>query len=187
MSDRDALVRAILEAPDDDAPRLIFADWLEENGWQPEAVQLRFAVANREGVWWRLATAMLQASYPPSGVPVWTPYLVGRGEVSRGFVRSVELEVTDFLEAAADLFALQPIGQVRLTGARPERIFWAGAWGWERSAGRRPAPSHVLPKPLYDSLDLTTGARWPSVEAAEEQLSRACVRYGRRLAGLLPL
>lgn len=32
MTDRDALLRAIIEAPDDDAPRLIYADWLDENG-----------------------------------------------------------------------------------------------------------------------------------------------------------
>lgn len=32
-SDTDAdFLRAILAAPDDDAPRLIYADWLDENG-----------------------------------------------------------------------------------------------------------------------------------------------------------
>src|SRR5262245_10554315 len=32
MTEGDALYRAILDAPDDDAPRLVWADWLEENG-----------------------------------------------------------------------------------------------------------------------------------------------------------
>jgi uncharacterized protein (TIGR02996 family) len=32
MTDGDALYRAILASPDDDAPRLVWADWLEENG-----------------------------------------------------------------------------------------------------------------------------------------------------------
>src|SRR5438309_7067053 len=32
MSDRDALLAAIREAPRDDAPRLIYADWLDEHG-----------------------------------------------------------------------------------------------------------------------------------------------------------
>ena len=32
MTDRDALVRAICEFPNDDTPRLIYADFLEENG-----------------------------------------------------------------------------------------------------------------------------------------------------------
>jgi uncharacterized protein (TIGR02996 family) len=32
MTDGDALYQAILDAPDDDAPRLVWADWLEEHG-----------------------------------------------------------------------------------------------------------------------------------------------------------
>src|SRR5687768_1094845 len=32
MSDRDALLRAIIDNPDDDAPRLVYADWLDEHG-----------------------------------------------------------------------------------------------------------------------------------------------------------
>jgi len=32
MSDRDAFLAAIAAAPEDDAPRLVYADWLEENG-----------------------------------------------------------------------------------------------------------------------------------------------------------
>jgi len=38
MSDRDAFLAAIHDAPDDDAPRLVFADWLEENG-EPERAE----------------------------------------------------------------------------------------------------------------------------------------------------
>src|SRR5262245_51635979 len=32
MTDGDALRRAILAEPDDDTPRLVYADWLQENG-----------------------------------------------------------------------------------------------------------------------------------------------------------
>jgi uncharacterized protein (TIGR02996 family) len=39
MTDRDALIRCILESPNDDLPRLIFADWLEEHG---EAARAEF-------------------------------------------------------------------------------------------------------------------------------------------------
>ncbi len=38
MTDADAFLAAILAAPDDDAPRLEFADWLDENG-QPERAE----------------------------------------------------------------------------------------------------------------------------------------------------
>ena len=32
MTERDALLRGIIDDPDDDAPRLVYADWLDENG-----------------------------------------------------------------------------------------------------------------------------------------------------------
>ena len=38
MSDATALLAAIRAAPDDDAPRLIYADWLDEHG-QPERAE----------------------------------------------------------------------------------------------------------------------------------------------------
>lgn len=38
MTDRDALLAAILAQPKEDTPRLVYADWLEENG-QPERAE----------------------------------------------------------------------------------------------------------------------------------------------------
>src|SRR5262245_14016045 len=38
MSDRAALIGAVLDHPADDTPRLVFADWLEEND-QPERAE----------------------------------------------------------------------------------------------------------------------------------------------------
>lgn len=32
MSDEESLLTAVFAAPEDDAPRLVYADWLEENG-----------------------------------------------------------------------------------------------------------------------------------------------------------
>src|SRR5262245_31911453 len=39
MSDRAALFQAVLDSPGDDAPRLVFADWLDENG-EPERAEV---------------------------------------------------------------------------------------------------------------------------------------------------
>src|SRR5947209_2547225 len=39
MSERQALLRAVAETPDDDAPRLVYADWLEEHG-EPDQAEL---------------------------------------------------------------------------------------------------------------------------------------------------
>ncbi len=41
MSDGEALLAAILANPDDDAPRLIYSDWLEENGDEARAEFIR--------------------------------------------------------------------------------------------------------------------------------------------------
>lgn len=39
--DRTALLRAVLESPDEDAPRLVFADWLDEHGESERAWFIR--------------------------------------------------------------------------------------------------------------------------------------------------
>jgi uncharacterized protein (TIGR02996 family) len=32
MNHHDAFLRAVIEAPDDDTPRLVYADWLDDHG-----------------------------------------------------------------------------------------------------------------------------------------------------------
>jgi uncharacterized protein (TIGR02996 family) len=41
VSDEEALLRAIWAEPDDDAPRLVYAEWLEENGQSERAEFIR--------------------------------------------------------------------------------------------------------------------------------------------------
>lgn len=41
MNERDAFLRAICENPDDDTPRLVFADWLQEHGEDERAEFIR--------------------------------------------------------------------------------------------------------------------------------------------------
>src|SRR5262249_62177187 len=51
MREREALLAAVCENPDDDAPRLVFADWCEEHGESERAEfirgQLRLAAMDR--------------------------------------------------------------------------------------------------------------------------------------------
>lgn len=44
MTDRDALLRSILEHPQEDLPRLVYADWLDEAGEAERAEFLRCQV-----------------------------------------------------------------------------------------------------------------------------------------------
>lgn len=54
MSEREALLRAICDNPDDDTPRLVFADWLQEHGEEDRAefirLQVRFAALLRHAI-----------------------------------------------------------------------------------------------------------------------------------------
>lgn len=56
MSERDALLAAVCADPDDDTPRLVFADWLQENGEERRAEfireQIRFAAEPRSAPGW---------------------------------------------------------------------------------------------------------------------------------------
>jgi uncharacterized protein (TIGR02996 family) len=49
MTDRDALLRAICENPEDDAPRLVFADWLDEHGDPRQAEFIRVQIELARG------------------------------------------------------------------------------------------------------------------------------------------
>lgn len=66
--DGPALLRAILEAPADDAPRLVYADWLEENGQTERAEFIRTQIELVRRDWkcagWRNHAACVQE--PPA-------------------------------------------------------------------------------------------------------------------------
>jgi uncharacterized protein (TIGR02996 family) len=67
MTDRDALVAAVFAAPGDDLPRLVLADWLEEQGYDQDAARLR-----RAGM---LVVVTADASRPRgTGQVVWTDW-----------------------------------------------------------------------------------------------------------------
>ena len=48
MTDREALLRAIIENPEDDAPRLVYADWLDEHGEPDRAEFIRLTTGPAE-------------------------------------------------------------------------------------------------------------------------------------------
>lgn len=45
MNERDALLRHVLAHPDDDAPRLVMADWFDEHGEADRAAFIRLQIA----------------------------------------------------------------------------------------------------------------------------------------------
>ncbi len=58
MTERDALLAAVCAAPDDDLPRLVFADWCDENGAADRAEFIRVQIELEKGVKGKKLTAL---------------------------------------------------------------------------------------------------------------------------------
>lgn len=114
----------------------------------------------------------------------------------RGFAGRIELTTALFLKSAGGLFESQPITAVRLTDKTPVKVAEGWWWGDTCLAPSDPVSlSRCIPPQIYRPLIRGAGIRrrleilpaeltYPTVEAAREALSSACVAYGRSLAGL---
>jgi uncharacterized protein (TIGR02996 family) len=123
-SDRAALSAGIREAPEDDAPRLVFADWLEDQG--DEA-----SLARAEFIRVQLRRARLPEDDPAQSelearelrllkrwAPVWcgSHFLFRKVRFRRGFIEYVHLNMRHFLHHRRQVMALEPVRDVSLTG-----------------------------------------------------------------------
>lgn len=112
----------------------------------------------------------------------------------RGFVESVTCTVADFMAHAGAMFSTHPITRVTLTDREPD-LFDLGdrvprVWNTHENvvlgAARSLLPSDLfdlLPEP-HDPAEFTCAWAGRDTAHALDALSVACVRYGRRLAGL---
>ncbi len=125
-TERD-LYQAVLDAPDDDAPRLIFADWLEENGQVDRAEFIRTQIEMEQyheltPEWIRLfrrSEKLLKGN-----VRKWSPKLPGwmRSPVfRRGFIEGVALTPTRFLEQGKECFDLCPLRWILVESRGPAK------------------------------------------------------------------
>jgi uncharacterized protein (TIGR02996 family) len=129
MREHDAFLRTVCEHPDEDGPRLVFADWLDEHGDPGRAELIRVqcelarlaeddaarpALEERE----RQLLRAHRASWRRES-PGWAEYI----EFRRGFPAVVELSAADFLNRAAELRQMVPLEGVMLTDAKP----WMGS------------------------------------------------------------
>lgn len=121
MPDAESFLRAIIENPDDDGPRLVYADWLDENGDPDRAEFIRVQIAlARNGTAGRpqlyerqvqlLARHRREWSSEAESV-VRTP---GQFFFRRGFVDDVDADAFEFVERAADLYRRTPVQHLRL-------------------------------------------------------------------------
>ncbi|HEX5273253.1 MAG TPA: TIGR02996 domain-containing protein, partial [Gemmataceae bacterium] len=120
MTDEEALLRAVIADPDDDAPRLIYADWLDEQGKADRAEFIRVQCAlqaappgdPRRPAWLDREVALLNDREDEwLGRLRWLFYLWA---FRRGFLEEVTLKAPTFLDNAAALFRAAPVRLVRL-------------------------------------------------------------------------
>jgi anti-anti-sigma factor len=112
-----AFLDDIVSSPDEDAPRLIFADWLEDRGRPGDAGRAEFIrVQCAPGERGAREQELLTAHGDAWAAPLHT-FLRG-WEFRRGFIEEVFLSAGAFLDHAADLFRWTPARRVRLTTIR---------------------------------------------------------------------
>ena len=202
MGDADFL-RAICAAPADAAPRLAYADWLDERAGPGDVAR---------------AEAIRQLEEPYTFPPGQEPYLTFRGEcdlvfdvpavgpelawtVRRGFPCGLHAPHDAVLHLAEHdrLFATCPIEFVGLTDRAPYRHsvdhhLWLRAGSpdadeWAERHGLDPRVfAGLAGHPAAGPRDEQAGfASFPTPEAAVAAASWAMVNVGRELAGLPPL
>lgn len=129
MSLEPALLAAIAAAPDDDLPRLVYADWLDENGrpLRAEFIRLQIEIARKETLpraalnlfshLWKRQQEILDNHREELLGPLATLRDIHAAEFRRGFLERISLRLHDFLTAAEFLSSLVPIPEVRVYAA----------------------------------------------------------------------
>lgn len=117
--DEQAFLHAIVTAPDDDTPRLVFADWLDERGTDDDRAraaliraQCRIEVlpqGNKERKKLeREAKAILKANESKWTAELRAAKLGTKWTFRRGFLDGGSMSPTKFIEKGAELFKLAP-------------------------------------------------------------------------------
>jgi uncharacterized protein (TIGR02996 family) len=140
MTHEEAFLADIREHPDDDTPRLIFADWLEENGDPERAEFIRVRIASvrdpeprgkgylaRAGKlieknWGRWVVPLCRLVGPERYERWLTPVLsvartTAAGQFPRGFVSALSMGTERFLEHGEATNRLTPLTDLCLHGA----------------------------------------------------------------------
>ena len=168
----DALLRAICLNPDDDAPRLIYADWLEENGSESEAEQIRYFVSRPQ-----LTTTTFLVIRYVEGTLV--------SHFRRGFVDELHCTLAEFMQFSQDIALRHPVRKWVLTDCKPFRdnLFRNSWWkSIKKLNGNR--IGGFLPKELFRFLSGSPcgGLRIQYATEAEAiaDLEQACYHYARQ-------
>src|SRR5262249_50328515 len=117
--EEQAFLESVLESPDDEGIRLIFADWLQDrDAPRGEFIRSQCQIAKlsihdeerpglveREKVLWAEHGAHWRS---------YLPEFLRAAPFRRGFVESIEMTVRDFLDHAEEIFAAAPVRRLRV-------------------------------------------------------------------------
>ncbi len=119
MTDEAAFIHTIREHPDDDGPRLVYADWLEEHGQCERAEFIRVQIELVRGVMdadrhrqLREREELLLDRHAKS----WAMFVgkwINGWEFERGFLEAIQIRCSDFVRYGNRLFDRAPIVKVR--------------------------------------------------------------------------
>jgi len=131
MTREGAFLADIAEHPDDDAPRLIYADWLEEHGNHARAEFIRTQVAlarlTSDSPRRRQLAARARELLGKHGKK-WAGAvrpILEEWHFHRGFLDRVTISAANLIKDAEKVFRLWPIRRLRLTGAGGRQAFLA--------------------------------------------------------------
>ncbi len=127
MTEYDALLAAVLARPEDDLPRLVLADWLEETGHPANAARAAFVRAQIEAeslppgsperATCEVEAAELFQTYGAGWnrqLPDWVTWQDTKVVYRRGFVEELSTTPLRLFRDGHDLFAVAPVRTVRL-------------------------------------------------------------------------
>src|SRR5437879_1912305 len=118
MTNSNGFLDAIRAAPDDDGPRLVYADWLEERGDpRGEFIRIQCVLEHTaddapERPALEAREQELRAAHADAWTAPWRDW-VSAWEFRRGFVTAITADAPDFLAKAAGLCAPDPAADTR--------------------------------------------------------------------------
>lgn len=194
-----AILQAILVDPDDDLPRLAYADWCEENGQAERAKFIRSGLAGQthQCLSWSASSRPAGNRHPRDVWPAswWSaqdglpqgPEYVWR----RGFIDAVICRESEWLEHGPAIVRIHPIQRVEFSNKDPLLPEDACAWMTTVSKSGNSGRDH-LDERLFAHLcrgreteygrsffQLLLVRFYDSDEEARADLSSACLRWAR--------
>src|SRR4051794_8966487 len=116
MRQPDPLLRAVLDDPDDDAPRLVYADWLDDHGAHDRAEFIRVQIELArlpQGDPGRPALQVREGALLAPNREAWVAALPAwarrQGVFRRGFVAQVSATVVQWLQGGAAVVRHTPL------------------------------------------------------------------------------